>query len=171
LLLVLVMLATWAANDCNLYSSSLGLTAVLPRIKRSHLAIIGGIIGIMMAEFHLAEHMVSFLVLLGIFIAPVAGVYIVSAVDPRDPDCPEKLQAVPHWRLAPLIAWLTGTTVGYLATPQQAMGLGMLQVTTIPTLDAVLAASCCMLMIKGITSFQSRTVAPPAVASAKQLTS
>lgn len=171
LLLILVMLATWAANDCNLYSSSLGLTAVLPKIKRSHLAIIGGIIGILMAEFHVAGHMVSLLVLLGIFIAPVSGVFIVNGADPRDPDCPERLRAVPHYRFGALCAWLIGAGVGFLATPKDALGLGLIKLTTIPTVDAVLAAMAAMALIKAVTESRQRqrltvaTVAIPNVGS------
>lgn len=148
LLLILVMLATWAANDCNLYSSSLGLTAVLPKIKRSYLAIIGGIIGIAMAEFHVAGHMVTFLVLLGIFIAPVSGVFIVNAADPRDKDNPDELSPVANWHAGPLFAWAIGATVGLITTPKAALGLGLLSLTTIPTIDAVLAATLAMALIK-----------------------
>ena len=40
LVFVMMMFATWAANDCNLYSSSLSLAAVSSKVQRSHLAII-----------------------------------------------------------------------------------------------------------------------------------
>jgi cytosine permease len=164
MLLILVMLATWAANDCNLYSSSLGLTAVLPVLKRSHLAIIGGVIGITMAELRVAEHMVSFLVLLGIFIAPVAGVFIVNATDPRDPDNPEKLKPVPNWCFGPILAWAIGAGVGILTTPREALGLGAVTISTIPTVDAVVAAMVAMFIVKCFTRQTSSSKAPPVVA-------
>jgi cytosine permease len=148
LVLVLIMLATWAANDCNLYSSSLGLTMVIPRLRRSSLAIAAGIIGIVFAEFRLAEHVVSFLILLSILIAPISGVFIVSGIDPRDPLDSTQLAAVPQWRFGQLLAWLSGAVLGYMTTPKDALGLGLLKITTVPTLDAVLGAAAIMLLIK-----------------------
>jgi cytosine permease len=150
-LLVLMMLATWAANDCNLYSSSLGLTVVLPQLKRSRLAICAGIVGITMAELRMTDHIVSFLVMLGICFSPIAGVFIVAGVDPRDPDRPNELKALPDWRIAPLLAWAGGVLVGFLTTPKDQLGLGLLQLTTIPTLDALLTASVLMLAIKHVS--------------------
>jgi cytosine permease len=148
LLFVMMMFATWAANDCNLYSSSLGLAAVLPRVSRSHLAIMAGAIGIMLAELHVAEHMVSFLTLLGIIIAPVSGVFIVSALGRKEPASTEELERAPDWRVGPLFAWLSGAAVGYVATPTAALGLGVIQLTTVPPLDSVLVASIVMFVIK-----------------------
>ncbi len=148
LLLILMMLATWAANDCNLYSSSLGLTAVLPRMKRAHLAICAGLIGITLAELRMTDHMVSFLVMLGIFFSPIAGVFIIGAVDPRDADRPEQLAEVPSWRMGTLLAWLGGVCVGFCSMPKSNLGLGLIQWTTIPTLDALLTAGTIMFLIK-----------------------
>ena len=148
LLLVLMMLATWAANDCNLYSSSLGLTAVFPRVRRSHLAIFAGALGILFALFRLADNMVSFLVLLGVTIAPISGVLIAGAFDPRDPLDKEQLAPAPTWRFQPLLAWLAGAAVGYMTMPKATLGLGLFNITTVPPLDAVLAAAFFMLMVK-----------------------
>jgi len=148
LLLILMMLATWAANDCNLYSSSLGLAAVIPKLNRSKLAIAAGLFGILLAEFKLGEHMVAFLVLLGSFIAPAAGVFIINARDPRDPNNPEILAPVPDLRLEALIAWAGGAAFGFSATPRESLGLGCVHLTTIPALDAVLIAAVVTLAFK-----------------------
>ena len=145
---VMMMFATWAANDCNLYSSSLSLAAVLPSLRRSHLAIMAGVIGILLAEFHLAEHMISFLTLLGILIAPISGVFVVNAMGRKQALTAEDLTQVSDWHYGPLLAWLCGATLGYIATPKEALGLGLMQLTTLPTLDSVLGASAVMLVIK-----------------------
>lgn len=133
LLLVLMMLATWAANDCNLYSSSLSLT-VLTGAGRAKLAIAAGIVGILLAEFKLAQNMVSFLVLLGVFIAPIAGVFIASKSD-------VELNETRPFKWLAIAAWLSGSLVGILTTPKEAMGLGLFSITNISTLDAVLVAA------------------------------
>jgi len=145
---VMMMFATWAANDCNLYSSSLSLAAVLPKVQRPHLAIIAGIIGIVLAEFHLASHMVSFLILLGILISPISGVFIVNAIGRKQAISAEELAEVASWRWGPLLAWFCGAAAGFIATPRASLGLGLVQLTTVPTLDSVLVASLVMAIIK-----------------------
>jgi len=148
LLLILLMLATWAANDCNLYSSSLGLTAVFPKIRRSTLAIVAGAIGIAFAEFRLSDHILSFLVLAGILIAPVTGVFIVGGVDPRKQNDKTQVASVPDWRPSAVFSWLGGAAIGFMTTPKDALGLGLMNLTTVPALDAVLAAAFIMLSVK-----------------------
>lgn len=144
---VMMMFATWAANDCNLYSSSLSLAAVLPKLQRSQLAICAGIIGIILAEFNVAEHMVSFLTLLGILIAPISGVFIIDALGRKHPILEEELLQIPNWKFAQLAAWFCGALFGYLTTPKDALGLGLFQLTTVPTLDSVLCAALAMFII------------------------
>ena len=151
---VMMMFATWAANDCNLYSSSLSLTAVLPKLSRSHLAILAGLVGIGLAEFHLAEHMIAFLTLLGISIAPISGVFVIDQLQRKNAATSEELANLPDWRIGQLIAWFSGALVGYIATPKAALGLGLIQMTTMPTLDSVLVASIVMLIIKQLPTKQ-----------------
>ena len=43
LVFLMIMFATWAANDCNLYSSSLSLATLIKGVQRSHLAIAAGV--------------------------------------------------------------------------------------------------------------------------------
>lgn len=148
IVLVMMMFATWAANDCNLYSSSLSLAAVLPKFQRPQLAIVAGIIGICLAEFRLAEHMISFLTLLGILIAPMSGVFVVNGLRRRAPITLQELDTVRQWRWGPIFAWACGATLGFIATPKEALGLGLIQLTTLPTLDSVITATVVMLAIK-----------------------
>jgi len=145
---LMMMFATWAANDCNLYSSSLSLTVVLPKMQRSHLAIAAGVVGIFLAEFHVAEHMIAFLTLLGILIAPISGVFVIDAIGRKLPITTEELAQLPDWRRGQLFAWFCGATIGLIATPKVAMGLGLIQLTTMPTLDSVLAAGIVMFAIR-----------------------
>lgn len=146
LIFVMMMFATWAANDCNLYSSSLSLAAILPKWQRSHLAIAAGIVGIVLAELHVVDHMVSFLTLLGILIAPISGIFVINACRRKEPMQEVELEQVPNWRIAPLVAWLCGAAVGFIATPREALGLGLVQLTTVPTLDSIIAASIVMVL-------------------------
>jgi cytosine permease len=161
LLLILMMLATWAANDCNLYSSSLGLTAVIPGLKRSILACAAGLIGMALAEFCLVDKIVSFLVLIGTFIAPISGVFVVGAVDPRDSANPNKIAEAPKWRYGALVSWLSGITIGWITTPRAALGFGLLELTTVPALDAILAAAAVMYLVKLFSKEQQPIASTP----------
>jgi cytosine permease len=151
LIFLMMMFATWAANDCNLYSSSLSLAAILPRWRRSHLAILAGIFGICLAELHVCGHMVSFLTLLGILIAPVSGVFVINALDRTSPVSESELESIVNWRPAQLLAWFAGAFVGFVSTPASALGLGLIKLTTIPTLDSVLAAAAAMFVIRAFS--------------------
>jgi cytosine permease len=152
LIFLMMMFATWAANDCNLYSSSLSLAAILPKRQRSHLAVLAGIFGIALAELHVCGHMVSFLTLLGILIAPISGVFVINALERKVPVTELELSQLVDWRFSQLLAWLIGSAVGYMATPKVAMGLGLFHLTTIPTLDSVLAAATAMFVIAALRS-------------------
>lgn len=150
MIFLMMMFATWAANDCNLYSSSLSLTAVLPKWQRSHLAILAGLIGIALAEFHVAGHMVSFLTLLGILIAPISGVFVTNSLGRSTPVSESELSQVKDWHVAPLLAWFIGAAVGYAATPVNSLGLGLFQLSTLPTVDSVVAAATAMFVLKSM---------------------
>jgi cytosine permease len=112
--------------------------------------------------------MISFLTLLGILIAPISGVFVINAFDRKAPVSEEELAGAPDWRVSQLSAWLSGAVVGYIATPASALGLGLIQLTTMPTLDSILAAGVVMLTIKlfcqsaaaGAQSAETLAVAP-----------
>lgn len=148
MIFVMMMFATWAANDCNLYSSSLSLAAVFPKWKRAHLAIGAGIFGISLAELHVAGHMVSFLTLLGIVIAPISGIFVINNLGRKQAVTEKELAAIPNWRKSTIIAWSGGVLLGIMASPREALGLGLLKLTTIPTVDAIIGASVVMLAIR-----------------------
>jgi len=72
---VILLFAQWTTNDSNLYSGSLGLAAIT-RWPKGLLVVLMGAAGIAIASFGIQDQFVPFLVLLGTFIPPVAGVII-----------------------------------------------------------------------------------------------
>lgn len=72
---VILLFAQWTTNDSNLYSGSLGLAAIT-RWPKGLLVVLMGAAGIVIASFGIQDQFVPFLVLLGTFIPPVAGVVI-----------------------------------------------------------------------------------------------
>jgi cytosine permease len=151
---LMMMFATWAANDCNLYSSSLSLAAALPKWQRSHLAILAGIIGIALAEFHVAGHMISFLTMLGILIAPISSVFVINSFGRETAVTAEELDSVPEWQVGQMLAWSLGVLIGFLATSKEAFGLGLITLTSLPTLDSVLGAGVAMVIIKSVNHYK-----------------
>ena len=151
---LMMMFATWAANDCNLYSSSLSLAAALPKWQRSHLAILAGFIGIALAEFHVAGHMLSFLTMLGILIAPISSVFVINSFGRTKAVTDGELDAIPDWQIGQMLAWFLGVLLGFLATSKEAFGLGLISLTSLPTLDSVLGAGVAMLIVKLVYQYK-----------------
>lgn len=72
---IVILFAQWTTNDSNLYSGSLGLS-VVTGIRKEFLVIAMGITGVAIAWSGIQGLFVSFLILLGTFMPPVAGVLI-----------------------------------------------------------------------------------------------
>ena len=136
--LLVIMLATWTANDKNLYETSLALSSLMPRISRWKLTVLAATIGTGLAAVNIFGHFIAFLVFMGITIGPIAGVYLVDyALDPgryRDGRA-ERL------RTRPFVAWMIGIAVGLATLPSDGGGLGLVQLTSAPTLDALAGAA------------------------------
>jgi cytosine permease len=136
--LLVIVLATWTANDKNLYESSLSLSSLLPRVPRWQLTVLAAAIGTGLAAAGIFSHFIALLVFMGITIAPVAGVYLVDYVLQ-----PQRYRAGGEQRLRvlPFVAWLAGIAVGCMTLPRPSGGLGWFALTSAPTVDALLAAA------------------------------
>lgn len=137
--LLVIILATWTSNDKNLYESALSLSALFPRIERWQLTAIAALIGTTIAAAGIFQHFIGFLVLLGLAIAPVAGVYLVDyllAGARYAVGAP-----IERLRIAPFVAWAGGSLFGFMTLPADSGGLGWLHLSTVPTLDALIAAA------------------------------
>lgn len=73
----ILVFAQWTTNDNNLYTASLGSSNIVNIPKRWHVLIIG-IIGTVLASIGVANFFVPFLVFLGTYMPPFAGVMIVD---------------------------------------------------------------------------------------------
>ncbi|MFT4045680.1 MAG: cytosine permease [Solimonas sp.] len=136
--LLVIVLATWTSNDKNLYESALSLSALFPRIERWQLTAIAALIGTAIACAGIFQHFIGWLILLGLAIAPVAGVYLVDYLTARQRYADDAV--VVGLRLAPFAAWAGGSLFGWLCLPVESSGPGLLTLTSVPTLDALLFA-------------------------------
>jgi cytosine permease len=136
--LAVIVLATWTSNDKNLYEAALSLSALFPKIARWKLAAAAGAIGTGLAAFGIFDYFITYLIILGITISPVAGVYCVDFL--MHPARYRAGAPVSGFRGPAFAASLAGSAVGIMTSTAGSFGLGLFTLTTIPTLDALLAA-------------------------------
>jgi cytosine permease len=74
--LLMLIFAQWTTNDNNLYSSSLGITNIFPKLKKKQVTLAGGIVATILGAFGVANLFTSWLVILGTAVPPVAGILI-----------------------------------------------------------------------------------------------
>ncbi|WP_113702281.1 purine-cytosine permease family protein, partial [Nonomuraea lactucae] len=78
---IVLVTATLKTNDWNLYAASLGVTNALHtafgvRVGRAAVTVVLGVIGTALAALGIADHLVGFLILLGVAIPPIAGIMV-----------------------------------------------------------------------------------------------
>lgn len=122
----IVIFATVKINDLNLYSASLGLSNLIDsifnkKINRGLITLIIGVIGTVLSVLGILEKFQNFLVFLGVWIPPIAGIMVVdyfilkrgrklldeSRMQGRLPEYAEPINPVT------LIAWALGFLAGY----------------------------------------------------------
>jgi cytosine permease len=74
--LIVLVFATWTTNGVNLYSTGLVTGSALPHAGYAGLVIGCGAVGTVMAVTGVADQLINFLILLGLIVPPVAGVYL-----------------------------------------------------------------------------------------------
>ncbi|QIB67024.1 cytosine permease [Kineobactrum salinum] len=142
-LLVLVF-ATWTTNTGNLYSNSLVLRTIFPSLSH-YWAIIGiGAAGALFAVMGITRYFIDFLVVLGVSIPPVAGIYIADYFVVRRgryPAAGAPREGAFNWQA--FVAWVVATLVGWVAA------IDMITITTVPGSDAIVVAFVLYLLMKG----------------------
>lgn len=76
LALVVLVFATWTTNGVNLYSTGLVAGCALPRFSYARIVLVTGVLGTGLALWGVADRLTDFLILLGLVVPPVAGVYL-----------------------------------------------------------------------------------------------
>ena len=134
--LFVIVFATWTSNANNLYSTSLGLAAVIERVAKWKITVAAGIVGTLVAIGGITDYFMPFLLALGITIPPVAGIYLVDyfVVRGRDLYADRRAVDVSPFNPAAFAAWLLATAAG-AGTASDWFAL-----TRIPACDSLLVA-------------------------------
>ena len=130
--LIVMVFATWTTNINNLYSASLSIARMMPRVRDWVITLVSGVIGTLLALAGIMDHFVEFLILLGIIVPPIAGVYLTDYFLLRATRI-NALQhdQVPNFRWDAMSAWAIGCAVGFL---QRTSDWSLTSVTAIDTL-------------------------------------
>jgi cytosine permease len=133
LALAVLIFATWTTNVVNLYSTALAARASVPLGDYRSVVIVGGIVGTIAAVVGIADHLIDFLITLGLLVPPIAGVYLCDFFLLKRTDFSEaRLERRPAIRINAVIA---GIGSGLLATW---MYYSELSLTSIGSLDSLL---------------------------------
>ncbi len=71
-----LVFATWTTNGVNLYSTSLVAGSALRRLRYGPITLISSVLGTALALWGVADRLTDFLIVLGLVVPPVAGVYL-----------------------------------------------------------------------------------------------
>lgn len=146
--IVVLTLAQWTTNTNNLYSAALNLSAVFPKVSRRSLTLIGGVVAIAAALAGIYDAFIPFISLMGTFIAPYGGVYLADFFTNVKGRLRTGNTAVPKVDAWAFVAWAIGCVAGLLTTnPSDGFGVGVMTLTTIPALDAILVAFVAHMLI------------------------
>ena len=74
--LAVLVFATWTTNVINLYSTALASRASVPVGDYRQVVVVLGIVGTAAAMVGISENLIDFLVVMGLLVPPIAGVYL-----------------------------------------------------------------------------------------------
>jgi len=131
--LAVLVFATWTTNVVNLYSTALAARASVPLGNYRSVVVVSGIVGTIAALGGIADHLIDFLITLGLLVPPIAGVYLCDFfILGRTDFSAERLEHRPAIRTNAVIA---GIGSGLAATW---MYYSELSLTSIGSLDSLL---------------------------------
>lgn len=135
-----IAVTCWIHMNSCLYSASLNLSAIIRRVPKWQLTIVGGVAGTMVAVAGIVERYVSFLTLLSIIVPPISGVYTADYLlrrktyESNEPDLVDRVRPVS------IAALLAGIALGFVTSPRDALGFGVVSLTRLPAIDAFAGA-------------------------------
>lgn len=133
---VFMVFTAWTTNSGNLYSSSLGLANVFTRPSFPVLAAVAGLIGTVFALLGVSARLMPLLVMLGVTIPPIAGIYLADFFLIRRQRYDEAaLETMPAVSWPAFAAWILAVAIALFSARQG------IRLTGVPACDAIIIAS------------------------------
>ncbi|MEZ9630470.1 cytosine permease [Vibrio breoganii] len=148
--ITILVFAQWTTNSSNLVSGALGMSVALPRVPRPVWVILMTIIGLAIAQFGMVDKFTAFLTLLGVTIAPSAGVYLAQYYFINKQDFTfEAIQNVPSWKVNGLLAWAFGSAISACTAGEF---FNLFSITSISAIDGILASFVAYMVLAKVKS-------------------
>ena len=129
---VILVFATWTTNSVNLYSTTLAVAIIKPKIPEWKLTVACGVIGTALAMIGITDYFIGFLEWLGVIVPPVASIYLTDYFVLKQKNYSLTLQdSLPDYDRAAIVAWVIGTAISAFTF------MSGFSLSTIPTLDAL----------------------------------
>ena len=153
--IIVLVFAQWTTNSSNLVSGALGMSVVLPRIPRTVIVVSMTIIGIGIAQFGMIDMFTAFLTLLGVTIAPSAGVYLAQYyfLD-KTALSYERVQSAPSWIIKGLLAWAFGSVISACTAGEF---FNLFSLTSISAIDGILASFVAYMLLAKLDKTEKDT--------------
>ena len=144
--LAVIVFATWTTNVINLYSTALAARASVPLGQYRSVVVVSGIAGTIAAVIGISENLINFLVIMGLLVPPIAGVYLVDFfIFNRTDFSPERLENRPAIRIN---ATVVGLGTGIVSTWMYFSGMSL---TSIGALDSLFMSVVAYVALQKIT--------------------
>lgn len=131
--LLVIVFATWTTNVGNLYSNALVVQTVVTRWSQRPLVLVLGALGTVLAMMGVTQYFISFLLVLGIGVPPIIGIYVADYFLVRRKKYGSDVQPEKVGYTA-FVAWGLASGIAYATT------YGSLQLTGVAACDAVMLA-------------------------------
>ncbi|MGL4859566.1 MAG: purine-cytosine permease family protein [Enterobacteriaceae bacterium] len=152
--IIVLVFAQWTTNSNNLVSASLGLSVAVQWISRPLLVIIMACVGLALAYNGMINNFAQFLSILGVLIAPIAGVYLAQYYLLDASRLTLTQQTVRGLEPIAALSWGLGSLVSLLTSEDFA---GLFQITTVSALDGVLSAMLAYWLLQKSSNFNKTT--------------
>lgn len=147
--LLVLLLAQWTSNDNNLYCSALGFAVIFRNLKKWHLTVLSGILGIILALWGIYDRFIPWLLTLGVLIPPMGGVMAVDYyIFNSQYYQVSYLNKLPNIRMISAAAWIIGSVLSFITSNK------ILSLTTVPALDGFLISAIIQYILISSTKSQ-----------------
>jgi len=144
---LIIVLTCWIHMNSCLYSASLNLAAIIPRIPKWKLTMGAGLAGTCIALLGIVDRYVPFLIVLSVVLPPIASVFAADYLLRSNLYRTGQFAGIDQFRPVAAVSLFAGIFAGFLTTPRGQMGLGLFNLTYLPAIDSFLVGFACQYVL------------------------